>query len=205
VRRVAAAHQPRQAVTFARISRQVTNRQVLDQLQAVLHGAEETVAARQRPRFFAIEDPASAQGGERPQRARLPQRGILGAEEQLEQLDRELNVADCSAPFLHVQRPQPGQGGALLHEQPDVPHVLGQRQVEPPAISSRLRQRHEPAPQFRVTRHGARLDQRLPFPGFHPPVVVLPVAGQAADQLAVAALGAKPHVDAIEASVAGLA
>src|SRR5262249_57301295 len=71
-------------------------------LGAMLEGGEEEVARGELARLLPGEVPALGQAMERPQALPLLEPGILGAVEELEGLDVELDVADPAHAELHV-------------------------------------------------------------------------------------------------------
>src|SRR4029077_232571 len=112
---------PGEAGALAGIVRDEAGREIRPELEAGLHGAEGTVVVANRLALLRREQSGGAETVKRFQRVSGAQIRTLPAEEQLQQLYRELDVADRAAAFLHVGGGFPGGGDSTLDRLLDLP------------------------------------------------------------------------------------
>ena len=164
------------------------------QLQPVLEQAEELVRGEEFGPVLAGDVPTVAQGAERLDGAGDAQVLVRAAVDHLQQLHRELDVAQTPASEFEFAVAQ-GLGHVLLDASPHRLHVVHEivplgggpdHRVDGVVISGR--QRH-------VARHGTRLELGLELPRLGPTGVVGLVGVERADQLARSTLRAQRRVD----------
>ena len=168
---------------------------VLYQLEPVFDSPEEPVGVREAICVRSGDVPACSQSLERSQRRRGPQRGVVATVHQLEQLHRELDVADAAAAQLYLPL-----GKALA-----VPPLCSARAFM--ARSARRSSAPRGRPHTRVAACSAKaspelgaaggrpgLEEGLELPGLCPAVPVGEVGGEAAHERAGAAFGAELQV-----------
>jgi hypothetical protein len=115
--------------------------------------------------------------------------------DELEELDRELDVADPASPSLDFHRLLPPGPDVLLDAHLHVADVLDGRGVEPFRVHHRGQLPQDPSPELDVSRHGAGLQQRLPLPGGGVPPLVIDEGAHGARQRPRPAPGPEVRVD----------
>ena len=128
---------------------------------------------------------------------------MLAPGDQLEELHRELDVADAADALLDIDvglaRPRD-----LLFQAPLVAlDALHERLVHAMPVDELLRHCVEPRPQGGVPGDEARLQQRLPLPRLRPRLVVRPAGLQGPRDRSEAAFGPQAQVHAEDESRAG--
>ena len=164
------------------------------QLQPVLDSPQEPVRVDQRRRVGPPDVPTLAQRVQRRQRLRDAQRLVSPAVDELQQLHRELDVAQAAAAQFDVALGDPGRD--VLDDPPaHRPHVGD----EPGALGGRPHHRGDDiavgGAERSVPGDRSRLEQRLELPRAGPAGVVRLVAGQRADERPVLSLGPQIGVD----------
>ena len=133
---------------------------------------------------------------QRLQRVRGTDRRVVATVHELQQLDRELDVADPAAPRFSSRssspRPMRLAFGARLHR-PHRPHRVRAEHVRP---HERLDELGEARAQLGVAGDRPRLDERLELPGLRPPLVPGRVRLEAAGERPGPALGPQVGVGA---------
>ena len=155
------------------------------QLQAVLEQSQELIGRSEIRGVVASDVPARAQRRERVDGRRHVQRLVVAAVDQLQQLDRELDVAQSARAELELAGPDPGG-----HEFLDASAHRLDLGDEVLAFAGRPHHRHQRRhvlrAEFCVAHRRAGLQQRLELPRLGPPLVVRHMGFQRADQLAAA-------------------
>ncbi len=172
------------------------------ELQQVLGAAQEPVGGAELVGVGPADVAARGQCGQRGQRGGRAQRLVRAAVHQLQQLDGELDVAQAAGAELelaarHVLR----QRG--LHAAAHRLHVLDEVLPLRRLPDQRADLGDVALAQVQVAGGRAGLEQRLELPGLGPPVVVRQVAGQRADERALAAFRAQVRVDGEDAALRG--
>ncbi len=200
VRQIKGSHRPAQPAKYGGILRQDVGPAQPVQLEQVFGAAQEPVGGGQFLRVGAADVAASGQRRQRRQRRGLAQRLVGAAVHELQELDSELDVAQSAGTELQLAPGLPG-GQRLLHPAAHglgvLDEVLATRRL-PDQRGERVR---VGLAEGHVTRHRAGLEQRLELPGLGPALVVGPVAGQGADQRALAAFGPEVRVDGEDAAL----
>ncbi|CNG87318.1 Uncharacterised protein [Mycobacterium tuberculosis] len=174
------------------------------QLDEVLDPPQEPVRRRQRRRVVAPDVAAPRQGLQRVEGGPAAQ-GLVGAAvHELEQLHRELDVAQPARPELQLPF---GVGGAPVQVGLDAaPHGLDVLD-EALALGGLPHDRGDrvevAGAEVGVPGDGAGLEQRLELPRLGPPLVVGAVAGEGPHQRPGLALGAQRGVDLPERALLG--
>src|SRR5918993_1783666 len=164
------------------------------ELEAVLEHAQDAVIARELGGLLATDVPALGEGRESRKGAALPDGGVGRAVHELQELHRELDVAQSTRAELdlHVDLP----GGDVLRD--TLAHALHGLH-EPFATRARPDLGRDtgrvPRAQLGVARERTGLQERLELPALRPPVVVLEVRLECAHECAVLALWAEIRVD----------
>ncbi|GBC87231.1 hypothetical protein HRbin12_01234 [bacterium HR12] len=195
------AHRARDAGPRLTGLRQLVDPQVAHHLEPMLQGAEEPVGLGEGRRVLLGHVPVGGEGGERPERVRLPQPLVPAAVHDLQELDGELHVPDPA--------PTPLDLGALATPGPD---VLLQAHLRPTHLLDRgggqvlrvddgddgLEERRA---ELRIPGDRPGPDQRLALPDRGLLGVVGPHRLQRATERAAAAAGAErgihPERDAL--------
>jgi hypothetical protein len=147
------------------VGRQVVRLQVAHDLQTVLHAPQEPVGVGQRLGIGVGHVPL---GGERPEhreRVRCSQALVSAAVHDLQQLHRELDVADPAAAALDLDELLPALTDVLLEPHLGAADVVDRAGRELGGIHERLDAPQERLAELGVARDRASLDQRLAFPG----------------------------------------
>ena len=169
------------------------------QLQAVLQQAHEFVALDEHPAVLAADVPGLHQGVQRLDGRQDAQRFVVAAVDQLQQLHRELHVAQAAAAELELAQLQ--LVGDVLDDA--VAHRLDVLH-EGIALGGRPHQRRQGldvlAAKVQVAGHGPGLELRLELPRLRPPLVVRLVRLQRAHQRTGLALRPQGRVDLEEAA-----
>ena len=189
---VGGPRQPAQRLVVVFVGKNVRALEPL-QLQPVLEQPQELVGRRQVRRVVAADVAALAERGQRVDRRRHVQRFVVAAVHQLQQLDRELDVAQPTGTEFDLAGPH--SCGHVLDDAPAHRLHLG-NEVLP--FARRPHHRHQRIDvllaELSVTDRGPRLHQRLELPRLGPALVVGDMGVQSAHQLAVFALGAQRRV-----------
>ena len=168
-----------------------------EQLQPVLDGAKECVGPLENLALLVGE---AARGGEptdRIDRAAGPHLRRVTAIQELQELDRELNVADAPTAVLDVAGIDPFTHRPLLDpslERLDARDV-GPRQ--PAAVDPRGKLREQPLPQRLVAGHAAGLHPGLTLPRAAALIVILQHGIEAERRRSRRAVRPQPQVDAV--------
>ena len=93
--------------------RELPRAEAVHELELVLDRAQEHVAGGERTVLGGRQVPPRPQGPQGAQGALLPDVGVLSAEDELQELDRELDVADAAGPELDVAALPGALGGGL--------------------------------------------------------------------------------------------
>ncbi len=151
---------------------------LVPQLQAVLDGAQEAVGVGERRSVADVDVAGVHELCEGLERGGRPDARVVAAVHELEELHRELDVADASATALELAFRQTLSTrlafGTRLHH-PDLAHGVGRQDVGP---DERLGAGHELGAERVIPGHGSRLQQRLELPGLRR---AFPVRGVAVD------------------------
>ena len=121
--------------------------------------------------------------------------GIAPAVHDLQQLDRELHVADPAATALHLGELLAAPADVLLQADLGAPDVVDRADAELLRVDERRHALDERRPDPRVPGDGPGLDHRLAFPRGRLVLVVVERRLQAPRQDAAAAAGAEGRVD----------
>ncbi len=156
-----------------RVGGQVVRLQVAHDLQPVLQPPQEPVRVRERIGVGLCDVSLLRERRERAERVRLSQERVAPPVHDLQQLHRELHVADPATTALDL--------GQLLAATPDVllqtdlgpAHVVDRTRFELVRIDERRHAGDERRADPRIARHRSRLDHRLPLPRGGPALVVL--------------------------------
>ncbi len=176
---------------------------VVKDLQPMLHGPQKGVCAFQDLAFLIGEAARLGEPADGLERGAGTDPRRVAAAEQLQELDRELHVADPAAAVFHV-----GGVGALADRQVLDPPLerLDAADVgpgEPAAIDPRFHLSQQPAAQPLVAGDAPRLHPRLPLPGAAVAVVVLQHRLQRHGGRPGGAVRAQPQVDPVGDSQIG--
>ena len=138
---------------------------VVENLQPVLHGAQECVCAFQHGPFLIGEGSRFSEPADRLQGVAGAHAVRLTTAEQLQKLDRKLDVTDAPPAILDIGARQPGGGTAPLHPAFEGLNAADIGPGEPASVDPRLHFLEQPLAQRDIASHTAGLDPRLPFPG----------------------------------------
>ena len=145
---------------------------LVDQLEAVFHGSEPHVGLAELGGVGRVDVAAVGEVLERVERRRRADARVGATVHELQQLHRELDVADATATALDLAFVEPALvelGLAARLHRADLPNDVGPRHVGKDAPARFVEEaRAEPV----VARHRARLQQRLELPRVRPPVPV---------------------------------
>ena len=164
------------------------------QLHAVLEEAQHAVVARERRCLGAADVALLDERVERLERAALADAVVGQAVDELEQLHRELDVADAAGTELDLVRDLGRRdvlGHPLAHPLHAVDEVLARR-ARP---DLRLDGAHVRVAELGIPGDRPRLQQRLELPALRPAVVVRQVRIERAHERALLALGPQVRVD----------
>ena len=170
--------------------------EVTDHLEAVLHPSKESIRAGQGLRVVLGDVAFGRQDGEGAERVRLAQSRIAAAVHDLEELHRELDVADPAPPPLDLDPGLAPGSHVLLQADLHPAHLLDGMRGELLAVHEGGDQVHEGPPHAEIARNGPGLDQRLPFPCQRLRRVVLAHRGEGASQRAASATRPERGIDA---------
>ena len=199
-----AAHRPGDDAAGLLLDRHQVGAPQVHELDAVLEGAQPPVVLVERPRVSRGDVGGGVQRPHRVERAAHPQRLVRTAVHELEQLGRELDVAQAAGPELDL--PLALRGGEGVQD----PGAHGPDGLDEPVARGGL---PHPGPDFRDValaelwraRDGAGLEQGLELPAVGPAAVVLGVGLHGAAQGAVLALGTQVGVDFPQSRLGGRA
>ncbi len=163
----------RQRGARARIRGQIVGLQVAHDLEPMLQPPQEPVGVGERVGVRLRDVALLGQGRERSERVRLAQPRIATSVHDLQQLHRELHVADPAATALDLRELLPAATDVLL--QPDLgpTDVVDRAGLQLLRVDERRHAVHERRADPRIARDRARLDHRLPLPGGRLALVVL--------------------------------
>ena len=133
--------------------------------QGGARASEEPVRAVERGRVLATHVPLVRQDLERAQRVRLAEPFVPSAVDDLEQLHRELDVADASPAALDLDVGLAGGADVLLEADLDASDLVDRRFGEHLGEHERGHGLHERVPEPGFARDGPGFDQRLALPG----------------------------------------
>ena len=156
---------PRQRGARVPVGREVVGLEVAHHLEPVLQAAQEPVGVGERLGVLVRDVALVGEHGERPEGVGLAEALVAAAVDDLEELDRELDVADAAAAALHL--------GELLAAAPDVlleadlraADLVDRGLVQIARVDEAGDAVDEGVAEGRVARHRARLDHRLALPG----------------------------------------
>ena len=159
------AERPRQRGARVPVGREVVGLEVAHHLEPVLQAAQEPVGVGEGLGVLVRDVALVGEHGERPEGVGLAQALVAAAVDDLEELDRELDVADAAAAALHL--------GELLAAAPDVlleadlraPDVVDRGLVQVARVDRAGDAVDEGGAEGCVARGRARLDHRLALPG----------------------------------------
>ncbi len=174
-----------------------------DDLQAVLHNAQELVGLANPLALVGGEQARALERVQRLQRVSSAHLRHARSEEKLQELHGELNVANPAPAILHVGKALARYLAPLLHAQLVEAQLLDQRRGHVQAVNTRLNQSVEVAAKRLIARHEARFQQRLPLPVLHVVLIVVPVRIERANKRAGLPLGAQAHVDTEQVALRG--
>ena len=165
-----------------------------EQLDAVLERAQQPVRGAERRGVVAADVPAGGEGGQAVEGGAGAQRLVGAAVHELEELHRELHVAQPTWPELDLAVGL-GRGDVLLD-----PATHGLHVVDEVLAARRLPHHGLHGIAVRLSDTGVPgdrpgLEQSLELPGLGPPLVVGAVAGDGAHEGAVLPLGPQRRVD----------
>ena len=145
------------------------------QLEAVLDRAQESVRVVELPGVVLLDVAAGGELRERVERGRRPYRCVVTTVHELEELHRELDVADATPPPLDLALREAAAVhlafGARLHR-PHRAHGVGIQDVGP---DEGLRALEEAPAEVVVAGNGASLEEGLELPWLCPALVIRPV------------------------------
>ncbi len=162
---VAHAERARQDGPGGRVGGELVGLQVAHDLQAMLERPEEAVRPAERGRVVATHVPLVREDLERAQRVRLAEPFVPPAVDDLQQLHRELDVADASSSALDLDVGLAGGADVLLEADLDASDLVDRRLGEHLGEHERGHGVDERAPELGFARDGSGLDQRLALPG----------------------------------------
>ena len=174
VRAIEVAETPPEAAQLGRITRQTADRQLIAQLQPVFDVSEKHIGLGENRAFAGCQQPGFSQGRERGQRAAAPQGRVRPARDKLHQLNRELNIADTTNPFLDIDALVPCPRDFLLQAPLVRLYAFNERLFDPASVDKGFGHLRKRRADSGVPRHKAHLQQRLPLPGFRPRFIVGP-------------------------------
>ena len=120
----------RQRGARAPVRREVVGLEVAHHLQAVLQPPQEPVGVGERVRVLLGHVALLRQRGERAERVRLAQPSVAAAVHDLEELHRELDVADAAAAALHLDELLAAAPHVLLEPNLRAPNVVDRGLVQ---------------------------------------------------------------------------
>ncbi len=161
-----------------------------EELDAVFQRPQEAVGGVQGGGVLASDVAAGRQCGERVEGAGAAQGGIAAAVDQLEKLDGEFDVAQAARAEFELAFDAVG-GDVLDHPQAHLAHIGDEVLALGGLPDHRLHRIDIRLAEVQIAGHRAGLEQGLELPGLGPALVVGEMAGEGADQRAVAALGAQ--------------
>ncbi len=170
------------------------------QLQPVLEQAQEAVGRREVRAVVAADVAAVGQRPQRVERRPRTQRLVGAPVHELEQLHRELDVAQPTRAELDLPGPVVG-AHVLLHAPPHGLHVDDEVRASRRAPHHRRHGLGVGLAELGVARDGSGLEERLELPGLRPPLVVGDVALERAHERALTTFGAQVGVH-LEAGLA---
>ena len=139
--------------------------QVAHDLQTVLERPKEPVGPAERGRIVASHVPLVGQDLEGAQRVRHAKALVPAAVDDLQELDRELHVSDPAATPLDLDACLARGAHVLLEADLDAADLVDRRLGKHLGEHERGDGLDERGPERGFARDGARLDQRLAFPG----------------------------------------
>ncbi len=191
------AHAPGQTLETFPLRRQAVDLQIKQHLQTVLGLAEEAVGLFQQAVLLIGEATSALEREQGRQCAPQPQGRQVPTVGQLQKLNGVFNVADATAPGLHIEVLAAGGFGTGLNpalERLDLVD-LGKGQVF--AINERLNCLQKFPPQPGIPRHRADLDQGLALPGAAHGIVVGHGRQEIAGDRTAAPIGPKAQIHTV--------
>ncbi len=203
IRVVAVAEHAREARAGTLVGRDRVRLLLVVDLKAVLDRAQEPICVVEASRVGALDVSRRRQRVQRFERRRASHRVVVPAVHELEELHRELDVADATPTALELAVGEPFAIGDLLGaplHHPDLAHRARAEHVGPHEWPSQL---HEAITEIGVACDGPRLDQRLELPRLCPALVVRGEAVDGSRERAAPAFGAEVGVGAEDDPVFG--
>ena len=177
-----------------RVARQVVGLQVADDLQAVLQRPQEPVRVGERVGVGLRHVSLFGERRQRAQRVRLAQYRVAPPVHDLQQLHRELHVADPPASPLDLGELLAATTDVLLEPHLGPPDVVDRARLQVLRVDERRHALDERRTDPRVAGDGPRLDHGLALPRGRLVLVVVERRLQAAREHAAAATGAERRV-----------
>ena len=198
----AVAHPERELAQLVRPVGKHVGLQVEQELQPVFDLAQEPVGVVQPAALRVGQTAGGFEGLERPERVAAADRREVAAVQQLQELDRELDVPDAPGAGLHLSSPAAALGLLL-----DLPlhrlDLVDLGKAQEPLVDERLNRVDELRPEGRVAGHRADLDERLALPRPAEGVVIRQRTRQRPGQRAALTLRAKAEVHAVRLPLGG--
>ena len=164
--RVAAVAEPAGEPAELRVGRrQGVRLAIVEDLEPMLDGAEERGGAFEDLPLLVGEAAGRGEPPDRLERGPRPDGRRVAPREQLEKLDRELDVTDAAAARLHVGGVAPRPDRPLLDPPLERLDAADVGAGEPAPPDPGLQGLQQPPPEVGVAAHAAGLDPRLPLPG----------------------------------------
>ena len=165
-------------------------------LEPVLHRAQRAIGPLEPSRVVVVDVARPGEQAEGLERVARPDGLVVAAVHELQELHRELDVADAARTALQLAVAQPTPAhltlGTRLHG-PDLSHCVG---VEHGWPHERLNPSEEAFSELAVAGDDPGFDQRLELPRLRPALVVREVRVEAAAERARPAFGAQVGVGA---------
>ena len=147
------------------IGREIVGLQVAHDLQAVLEPSQEPVGIGERRGVGVGHVALERECPQRRQRVRRAQPRVAAPVHDLQQLHRELDVADAAPSALDLGELLPALADVLLEANLRASHVVDRGRRELRRVHERRDALDEPRPQMPVARDRAGLDHGLALPG----------------------------------------
>ncbi len=173
------------------------------QLQTVLDRPQEAVGVVELRRLVGLDVPAGGELRERVERGGGADGRVVPAVHELEELHRELDVADAAAPPLHLAVREAAALHLSLRPGLHGPHRANRVRVEDLRPDDGLHQLEESTTDVAVACDGPGLQERLELPRLRPALVVRAVRLQRARQRSRSAFGTEVGVGAEDDAVGG--
>ncbi len=176
---------------------------LLDDLDAVLHRAQEDVRLPQDTVFFDLDQPLPIQDLQGLHGVFFTQCRVFSGIDELQGLDEKLDFPDPAPSQLEVALPLllPGQAAVdlLFHHLDILDHAV----IEVPPVDEGLQVPEQGLPQGEGPCHRPRLQQRRTLPALPPALVVDLGAAQGVGHIAAVSLRAQSQVDPEDKAVLG--